>query len=604
MTVWEYEKKFKELSRFVTNNGAQSRKERDKKKRKVFHQKERSESGYQQDKNVKRIGFQKVWIAQKRREVNKRQDNKGNHQQNQGQANDDKHPRKGHLANECKEQKPGVTCYKCGKVGHIAKECTSTGLIKSMMNIASTSTATPPEMLALPPPPTVTPQASTRTFNLKIKDAVQNSEVIAGKNNAQIDCRSKKVYFRAKNGNKLIFKGQKQEQLFFITIQAIKLLRKGYETYLAYVVDLEKEVPSIEEIPVVKEFSDVFLEELPGLPPDRQIEFEINLASGTKPISKAPYRMAPTEMKELASQIQEHLDKGVIRPSTSPWGAPIVFVKKKDRSMRLCIDYRELNKMTIKNRASSRSTKSVKITINNKMNKKDIGVKIPFQDKDNYHHWKVKMHLHLLSQDEAYVDCIERGHHVPMRAATCNEPSIPKPRHEWSDLDIEQVRKEKKAMNILFNGVDSDMFDNIINCKTSKESKLLKYKECKDHNKQQDEQKDVGVKIPFLDKDNYHQWKVKMHLHFLSQDEACVDYIERGSHVPMRAATGNEPYIHEWSDPDIEEVRKDKKAMNILFNGVDGDMFDNIINCKTAKEIWDTIQIISDGTEQVRENKM
>ena len=120
--------------------------------------------------------------------------------------------------------------------------------------------------------------------------------------------------------------------------------------------------------------------------------------------------------------------------------------------------------------------------------------------------------------------------------------------------------------------------------------------------------KDVGVKIPFLDKDNYHHWKVKMHLHMLSQDEAYVDCIERGPHVPMRAATGNEPSVpkprHKWSDPDIEQVRKDKKAMNILFNGVDADMFDNIINCKTAKEVWDTIQIICDGTEQVRENKM
>ena len=97
------------------------------------------------------------------------------------------------------------------------------------------------------------------------------------------------------------------------------------------------------------------------------------------------------------------------------------------------------------------------------MNKKVVGVKIPFMDKDNYHHWKVKMHLLLLSQDEAYVNCIEKDPHVPMRAATGNEPSVPKPRHEWSDPDIEQVRKDKKAMNILFNGVDGDMFDNIIN---------------------------------------------------------------------------------------------------------------------------------------------
>ena len=88
--------------------------------------------------------------------------------------------------------------------------------------------------------------------------------------------------------------------------------------------------------------------------------------------------------------------------------------------------------------------KSLKITKNSKMNKKDVGVKIPFLDKDNYHHWKVKMHLHLLSQDEAYVDSIERGPHVPMRAASGNEPSVPKPRHEWSDPDIEQVSRIRR----------------------------------------------------------------------------------------------------------------------------------------------------------------
>jgi hypothetical protein len=106
----------------------------------------------------------------------------------------------------------------------------------------------------------------------------------------------------------------------------------------------------IEEIPIVREFVDVFPEELPGIPPDREIEFTIDLLPDTAPISKAPYRMAPLELKELKDQLQELLDRGFIRPSVSPWGAPVLFVKKKDGSMRLCIDYRELNKVTIKNR--------------------------------------------------------------------------------------------------------------------------------------------------------------------------------------------------------------------------------------------------------------
>ena len=106
----------------------------------------------------------------------------------------------------------------------------------------------------------------------------------------------------------------------------------------------------IEDVPVVCEFPDVFPEELSGLPPPREVEFTIELVSGAEPISKAPYRMAPLELQELKEQLQELLDRSVIRPSVSPWGAPVLFVKKKDGSMRLCIDYRELNKITIRNR--------------------------------------------------------------------------------------------------------------------------------------------------------------------------------------------------------------------------------------------------------------
>ncbi|KAL0561232.1 hypothetical protein IC582_001654 [Cucumis melo] len=107
---------------------------------------------------------------------------------------------------------------------------------------------------------------------------------------------------------------------------------------------------SLTSEPVVRDYPDVFPEELPGLPLHREVEFAIELEPGTVLISRAPYRMAPAELKELKMQLQELLDKGFIRPSVSPWGAPVLFVKKKDGSMRLCIDYRELNKVTVKNR--------------------------------------------------------------------------------------------------------------------------------------------------------------------------------------------------------------------------------------------------------------
>jgi hypothetical protein len=106
----------------------------------------------------------------------------------------------------------------------------------------------------------------------------------------------------------------------------------------------------VERIPVVCDYPDVFPDELPGMPPDRDIEFTIELQPGTAPISKRPYRMPPAELAELKKQLQELLDKGFIRPSTSPWGCPALFVKKKDKSLRLCVDYRPLNAVTIKNK--------------------------------------------------------------------------------------------------------------------------------------------------------------------------------------------------------------------------------------------------------------
>nr|GEY62420.1 putative reverse transcriptase domain-containing protein [Tanacetum cinerariifolium] len=118
------------------------------------------------------------------------------------------------------------------------------------------------------------------------------------------------------------------------------------------VVKVTKNEPTerrLEDVPFIYEFSNVFLEDLLKLPLPRQVEFKIELVPGAAPVARAPYRLAPSEMKELAKQLQELSDKGFIRPSSSPWGAPVLFVKKKDGSFRMCIDYRELNKLKIKN---------------------------------------------------------------------------------------------------------------------------------------------------------------------------------------------------------------------------------------------------------------
>nr|XP_016491152.1 PREDICTED: uncharacterized protein LOC107810837 [Nicotiana tabacum] len=113
--------------------------------------------------------------------------------------------------------------------------------------------------------------------------------------------------------------------------------------------DEDAQISTLQSVPIVNEFPEVFPEDLPGVPPDREIDFGIDLLPDTKPISILPYRMAPAELKELKVQSKDLLDKGFIRPSVSPWGTPILFVRKNDGSLRMFIDYRQLNKVTIKN---------------------------------------------------------------------------------------------------------------------------------------------------------------------------------------------------------------------------------------------------------------
>ncbi|GJU27309.1 hypothetical protein Tco_0348504 [Tanacetum coccineum] len=112
----------------------------------------------------------------------------------------------------------------------------------------------------------------------------------------------------------------------------------------------KSEEKRLEDVHVVRDFSEVFREDLHGLPPIRQVEFQIDLVPRAAPVARAPYRLDPLEMHELSSQLHDLVDKGFIRPSSSPWGAPVLFVKKKNGSFRMFIDYQELNKLTVENR--------------------------------------------------------------------------------------------------------------------------------------------------------------------------------------------------------------------------------------------------------------
>nr|GFC00177.1 putative reverse transcriptase domain-containing protein [Tanacetum cinerariifolium] len=127
-------------------------------------------------------------------------------------------------------------------------------------------------------------------------------------------------------------------------------LDHGYDVELADENEDKSKERRLEDVPIVQDFPEVFPQDLPSIPPTRQVEFQIDLVPGAAPVARAPYRLAPSEMKELSDQLKELADKGFLRPSSSPWGAPVLFIKKKDGSFRMCIDYRELNKLTVKNR--------------------------------------------------------------------------------------------------------------------------------------------------------------------------------------------------------------------------------------------------------------
>ena len=167
-----------------------------------------------------------------------------------------------------------------------------------------------------------------------------------------VDCRMKRVTLRTLNDDEVTFIGERSNHLSNVISAATAktMVQKGCEAYLAYVIEMEKARPNVSDIPTVSDFPDMFPEELLGLPPQREIEFAIDIVLGATPTSVTPYRMAPLELKELKLKLQELLEKRFIRPSVSPWGAPILFVKKKDCTLRLCIDYRQPNKLTVKNK--------------------------------------------------------------------------------------------------------------------------------------------------------------------------------------------------------------------------------------------------------------
>ena len=166
------------------------------------------------------------------------------------------------------------------------------------------------------------------------------------KHRAIVDCDKKITLLKCSNLSEVTVQGIRSESILKVisAMEARRFLKKGCEAFLALILDSKREQVNLENIPIIWEFPDVFPEELPRVPPEREADLSIEVVQGKTLISRAPYRMAPTELKELKTQLHELLDKGFIRPSVSPWGASVLFVKKKDGTLQMCITYRQIKK--------------------------------------------------------------------------------------------------------------------------------------------------------------------------------------------------------------------------------------------------------------------
>ncbi|GKA26305.1 reverse transcriptase domain-containing protein [Tanacetum coccineum] len=157
------------------------------------------------------------------------------------------------------------------------------------------------------------------------------------KYHARIICDEKVLHIQINDETLIIQGDQSKTRLILIScIKTERYISRGCQVFIAQVMEKKPDDKRLEDIPVVREFLEVFPEDLPGLPPVRQVEFQIDLIPGAVPVARAPYRLAPSKIKELSNQLQELADRGFIRPSTSPWRAPVLFVKKKDGSFRMC----------------------------------------------------------------------------------------------------------------------------------------------------------------------------------------------------------------------------------------------------------------------------
>ncbi|GJY29473.1 putative reverse transcriptase domain-containing protein [Tanacetum coccineum] len=266
--------------------------------------------------------------------------------------------RPGHFAKSCRAPFKRATPVNVVRMGHNRKVCCKCGSPDHLqynypkLNRASGQVGNPLALEGNRNNRNNGNQATGRAFNVNVNavEALQDPKVVTevadghgsfvvivemdwlSQNKAVIVCHEKVVEIPLEGSGILRVQGERN-------LGASKAL-----------MNAKVDEPKLSDISVVRDFVDVFREDLSGLQPQRQVEFRIDLIPRVTPVAKSPYRLAPSKMQELSGQLQELQDKGFIRPIHSPWGAPMLFVKKKDGSFQMCIDYRELNKLTVKKR--------------------------------------------------------------------------------------------------------------------------------------------------------------------------------------------------------------------------------------------------------------
>ncbi|GKA87118.1 putative reverse transcriptase domain-containing protein [Tanacetum coccineum] len=264
--------------------------------------------------------------------------------------------RTGHLEKDYRAILPGAcndflqnaTCYGCGEKGHLKNKCPKAG---NQHNEGARARAhvvvENPHFVssAFTPFIDIAPTALNTSYEVKLADGkvVSTNTVLRSYTLVLLNHVFKNDLLPTRLGSFDVIIGMDWLSYHRDVIDC-------YEKDPGSLACIKADEKKFDDIRVDRDFPEVFPDDLSGLPPVREIEFRIDMISGASPVVKSPYRLAPSEMLELSNQLKEIQEKGFIRPSHSPWGAPILFVKKKDGAMRMCIDYRELNKLTIKNR--------------------------------------------------------------------------------------------------------------------------------------------------------------------------------------------------------------------------------------------------------------